>query len=230
MADKFSFFISYLEQISKIPEEYQLDAYRAICEYALLGKEPSFEGNAYADIVFTGARPVIDAGRRKAEAGRKGGEANGKQTESKPKAKRKRTIKKEETETKQPASDKDKDKEKDKDKDIYNIPHPSDADYEAEFNTLWDMYPKKAGNKQRALSAYRKARKDGTDYATVLLGINNYKGYIKARQLEDKYILYASTYFCGHRWNDDYSHTPKNSFNIEAHDYDFDELEKELLA
>lgn len=74
----------------------------------------------------------------------------------------------------------------------------------------------------------------------VLIGINNYKAYIKVKNIEDQYILNGQTFFNGRRWNDDYSirkqeqtqehYNDKNQFNhFPQHEYDWDQLEKDLF-
>lgn len=250
MAEKFSFFRSYLDQINKMPAEYQLAAYRAICEYALYDKEPDFsdQDSAYADIVFTGIRPVIDSGKKKARAGSIGGSASA-ESESKPQAERKQNASKTQANEKQTASDKEKDKEKEKEQDKEQdkeqeqeiktrqrkaqpkIPH---AQITEEFGRLWDMMPKKRGDKDRALAAYEKARNEGTEMSDVLIGINAYKAALRVEETPEKYIPQAATFFTQKRWTNDWTpHRPRdrNAFNqMEQHQYDFGELEEELRA
>lgn len=96
---QFTFYESFftaLKMIRKKPD--RADAYDAIINYALYGTEPDMEKlPETAAIAFELIRPNLDASRRKAENGKRGGEgkkseskqeANGKQEEpeSKPKA------------------------------------------------------------------------------------------------------------------------------------------------
>lgn len=86
--DGFLFYRSFYEAIHSLPKKDRLSAYEALIEYALDGTTPCLSGAPAA--VFTLAKPNIDASRRKAESGKKGGQsrgktqANGKQSESKP--------------------------------------------------------------------------------------------------------------------------------------------------
>lgn len=86
--DGFLFYRSFYEAIHSLPKKDRLSAYEALIEYALDGTTPNLSGAPAA--VFTLAKPNIDASRRKAESGKKGGQsrsktqANGKQNESKP--------------------------------------------------------------------------------------------------------------------------------------------------
>lgn len=84
------FYRSFYEAIHSLPKKDRLAAYEAVIEYALNGTEPELSGAPAA--VFTLAKPNLDASKRKAESGRRGGmarskpEANGKQNASKPEA------------------------------------------------------------------------------------------------------------------------------------------------
>lgn len=89
--DGFLFYRSYFESIQQLePEDRQL-IYDAICQYALYGKEIELSGAPAAILLLI--KPTLDASRKKAENGRKGGQskskpqANDKQTESKPEPK-----------------------------------------------------------------------------------------------------------------------------------------------
>lgn len=84
MIGGFVFYGSFYDALSDLPDDLRLEAYDAICKYALLGEIPDCSGTVSA--VFKLVRPQIDANRKRREAGRKGGEANAKQTVSKPQA------------------------------------------------------------------------------------------------------------------------------------------------
>lgn len=78
-----------------------------------------------------------------------------------------------------------------------------------EFDTLWDMYPRKEG-KTKALKAYEKARKNGVSFEEVKQGIEAYCKQIKAKKTEREYIKHGSTWFNGECWNDEY--TPAKTY------------------
>lgn len=94
MRSQFTFYRSFFEAISRIRKDTdRAAAYDAICRYALYGEEPDIDAlSDAAAIAFLGARPNLDASRKRAESGRKGGkserncEANLKQTASKTEA------------------------------------------------------------------------------------------------------------------------------------------------
>lgn len=70
MTDVFLIYRSFIEAIRELSPEDQLNAYNAIMDYALDGKEPDMKGPAMA--VFRMARPQIDANTKRREAGKAG--------------------------------------------------------------------------------------------------------------------------------------------------------------
>ena len=86
---QFTFYESFFKAISRIRKKSdRADAYDAICAYALYGAGPDLEKMPdSAAIAFELSKPNLDASRKKANSGKRGGKA--KQTESKPEAKRK---------------------------------------------------------------------------------------------------------------------------------------------
>ena len=102
--EQFTFYASFAQAIQKIRnKQARCDAYDAIINFALYGTEP--EQNKLSDaaeIVFMMARPVLESGKRKAEAGKTGGKT--KQTDSKEKSEA--NDKQEKIESKPEANDK----------------------------------------------------------------------------------------------------------------------------
>lgn len=80
----------------------------------------------------------------------------------------------------------------------------SNADCDAEFESLWELYPNKRG-KQVAKKHYRRHRKSGTSYEEVEKGIKAYVGYITANKVQEQYVKYGSTFFSQKSWEDDWS-------------------------
>ena len=96
---QFTFYESFYRAIGRIKKKAdKADAYDALCAYALYGVVPDLEKlpDSVA-VVFEMCKPNLDASRRKAESGKRGGaakqaeasrkqtEINGKQTEAAPK-------------------------------------------------------------------------------------------------------------------------------------------------
>lgn len=73
-----------------------------------------------------------------------------------------------------------------------------------EFENLWAIYPRKNG-KPKALGYYEKARKNGVAYEDVEKGIEAYKAYIRAENIEPRYVKMGSTFFSQRAWEDDWS-------------------------
>lgn len=88
-----------------------------------------------------------------------------------------------------------------------NADKSAEFDLEKRFEALWKLYPRKAGNKQKAKAAYKKAVKSGVDDKTIKQGILN----LIAEKRETRFIPHGQTWFCNERWNDE----PLVSENIE---------------
>lgn len=178
---QFTFYESFFEAISHIKKKQdRADAYDAICAYALRGIEPDIEFLPdSAAIAFISARPNLDASKKKAENGIRGGkvkkeeskpETNGKQTGSKPEA----NGKQEES-----LSEKENEKEGEKEKEYECItpisplpgeeskPEANDDDDDG-FNSFWDAYPVKSGYIDRAYMEYRKVMDTGVTLSDLL--------------------------------------------------------------
>ena len=70
--DSFVFYKSFLDAIELLPNEEQLEAYRAICRYGIRSEEPNTD-SLYTKLTFTQAKPQIDANIKKRQEGKKGG-------------------------------------------------------------------------------------------------------------------------------------------------------------
>ena len=84
---------------------------------------------------------------------------------------------------------------------------------ESEFETIWKIYKKKV-DKDKALKAYKKARKDhettdhtkykAVDYETILNGVKRYNEYLEAKNTDMQYVKMFSTWLNGRCWENDY--------------------------
>lgn len=114
---QFTFYASYYDAVKKLSKKDQLSLLMAICAYAIDGVDSNLSGGAASAFILI--KPTLDASRRKAESGKRGG--NSKQTESKPKANDKQTAKcdnQNEANFKQSVSEKEKEKEIEKENEI----------------------------------------------------------------------------------------------------------------
>lgn len=111
---QFTFYRSFFEAVFKIKNKAaRAEAYDAICKYALFNDAPDVDKMSdAAAIAFMLIKPNLDASRRKAKSGKKGGDT--KQIASKVEANSKQSGSKAEENDKQeqPASEKEKEKEK----------------------------------------------------------------------------------------------------------------------
>lgn len=127
--DRFTFFASYYDAISDLNDADQLTMFRAICQYALTGEVPKLDG--VLSTIFKLILPVLNTGKKRAVAGKTGGEAdtknkqtaskskaNRKQNESKSKANKKQNESKSEAKDKQTASDMEQEQEQEQDMDV----------------------------------------------------------------------------------------------------------------
>lgn len=106
-----------------------------------------------------------------------------------------------------------------------------DNTYSQEFESTWSEYPKKQG-KQNALKAYLKARNDGIDKDTILMGLRAYKRYIVVQKIEPRYVKQGSTWFNQRCWEDDYNtaENRKQGFaDFSQRTYDYEDLEERLM-
>lgn len=82
------------------------------------------------------------------------------------------------------------------------------AQNEADFETLWELYPRKNGKKD-AKRHYLAAVAQGATYESVKAGIEAYKKYIEKTHTEPQYIKMGSSFFCQRCWEDDWT-VPKS--------------------
>ena len=185
---QFTFYRSYYEAISVLPEKEQCAVMLAIAAYALDEVEPSLDGTAKA--IFSLVRPTLDSGRRKAEVGKQGGsksKANGKQIESKTKANQKQIASEIEIE---------------KENECY-IPPKSPKGDDA-FEMFWKAYPKKVG-KGAAKKAFSKVK---VPVETLVSAVNRQKCSLQWSKDDGQYIPLPTTWLNQGRWEDEITTLP----------------------
>lgn len=80
----FVFYRSFYDVVTLIPDEaMRCRAYTAICEYAFHGVEPAEDEDVLVKMVFTQAKPQIDANNKRRESASAGGIAKKKKMEAK---------------------------------------------------------------------------------------------------------------------------------------------------
>ena len=91
--DSFVFYRSFFEAISKLPTEYRLELYEAICQYSLYGEVPELSAISQAILILI--KPNIDASKKRHDSSIENGKRGGRpkkasfenltETETKPK-------------------------------------------------------------------------------------------------------------------------------------------------
>ena len=124
---QFTFYRSFASALRRIRKDAdRAKAYDAICDYALDGKEPDLSALPdAAAIAFELVKPNLDASKRKAESGKRGGNVRQEQTGSKPEANGKQTGSKPEANGKQGETSSEKENEIEKENECYNPLPPS---------------------------------------------------------------------------------------------------------
>lgn len=192
MRKQFTFYGSFYEAVSVIKDpEVRLQAYDAICSYALTGEDPDIDALAdAAAIAFIMAKPNLDASKQKAEAGKRGGnastvEADAKQTE----ADAKQTASKAEQSASKKESENEGEKESESKNECYSPPTPSldDCGFSPELESAvsdWLAYKRERRENYKPiglkslLTQIQKAAAEHGDAAVVdIIGKSMANGY-----------------------------------------------------
>lgn len=198
MTNHFTFFASYYDSIEHLDNDTKAEFLDVLIRYALRDELPE----AISPVVkalFTMAKPNLDQSKARRKAGAKGG----KQTPSKPEAKRKQNASKPEAPLKQTPSD----KEKEKDKDIKNITSDSRENrspYTQEFESFWKEYPNKKG-KHKAFMAWKRYKCGNGLFVEIMSSLEKQKNSVEWERDGGKYIPHGSTWVNGKMWEDETS-------------------------
>jgi hypothetical protein len=84
------------------------------------------------------------------------------------------------------------------------------SDYEAEFEEIWLLYPRKE-LKSLGLKHYISARKNGTTYEEIKDGVERYSAHCKIKETDKDYITKGGNFFYKKLWSDDFDMTPKTT-------------------
>lgn len=128
--NQFTFYKSYYDAIQALSKRDQSSLILAVCAYAIYETPPKGLSNA-AFTAFNLIKPTLDSGRRKAESGALGGQANCKQNGSNTQANCKQNGSKAEANRKQGESAREKEYKKE-----IEYEYEVEADAEGEENAL----------------------------------------------------------------------------------------------
>lgn len=188
--DGFYFHRSFWDAISLMAAKDQLAIFRAIVEYGLDGKEPEKLSNIQK-ASFLLVRPVLQKGRNKASAGKKGGskrQANGKQTASKT-----------ESDSDLLLSDNNSDKGvilTDYDKGLRTRDegvNDCSAPYSDAFCGFWNAYPKKV-RMQEAWEAWKKLNPERFPAKHIMKQLDIWKGSRRWKEDGGEFIPRAENF------------------------------------
>ena len=101
---------------------------------------------------------------------------------------------------------------------------------DAEFERLWEMYPRKR-NKHAAKEAYAKALRSGVTNEQIEAGIIRYCQYILNNNKDREFIMLGSTWFENRCWEDEF--TEEELTGVKQEDkpsYDIDKFEEFALT
>lgn len=198
MRDSMVLYRSFAEAMDDLPAEQYKEAMQAITKYAMDGIEPECSG--VVKIIFLMAKPQIDANNSKHDNGKRGGRPK------KPKVNTSETKVKTDVKTKVNENENHRlSDEKPNENVNVNVNvnekekiNKKESD-EAEFEQLWELYPKKQG-KADARKHYLKAKKDGATFDEVKEGIEAYTDYIQKTGTDFQYVKMGSSFFCQRGW------------------------------
>lgn len=89
-------------------------------------------------------------------------------------------------------------------RELLSVSKEPEKEIDAEFEKLWQEYPRKQGKKE-AKKAFERARRNGVALETIEKGLSAYKEYIKTNKIETSFVKQGSTWFKNEAWNDDFS-------------------------
>ena len=225
--DSFVFYESFYTAIKELPEDQQLEVYRAICEYALNGELPEDGGIAKAMLCLI--KPQIDANNKRWENGKKGGRKAETETESEPKKNQTETKAEpnaNQTETESEPNENANDNDNDNDNGNENgnangdvnaitppIP-PTGAEgaepqekppdlQERRFDEFWELYPKKK-SKESAKKAWKKIKPTQELHERILQSVKDHMARDPNWQKEHgQYIPYPASWLNAGGWDDE---------------------------
>lgn len=234
MSDSFTIYRNTLDALETLPPETSIKIVSYVGRYAMDDIEPdNTDPVAYA--FFRQIRPLLDKSKKRAEAGRQGGEANVKQNEANGKQ-NEANVKQTASKTKQTTPINKKVESRNiKKENIYTL---SSGAAEYQYKAVIDYLNEKAGtafkDKSKDSRSHIKARFDDgftlDDFKTVIdKKVAEWGGTDMAKFLRPSTLF--GTKFESYLNQQTGKKSTKNRFNnFEGRGYNYDELERQLLA
>ena len=96
------------------------------------------------------------------------------------------------------------DKQSTTSKEVKNIRKKEKNTYTSEFETFWQMYPRKDGSKSKSFELYNKSIDLTVTPAIILTGVEAYIKNIQTNKTEPRYVAHAATWLSQRRWEANY--------------------------
>lgn len=236
MRDSMVFYRSFYEALKNLPPEQFKESMKALMEYGLNGEEPETSG--IEKTIFLLVKPQIDANNKRYLNGTKGGRKAKSSEPDKNQSLTKQEPKPNQTRTKAEPNVNDNVNENVNEKDIYIA---REGEPLRLFEDFWQAYPKRA-SRMLAEQAYVQllSTTEALREEQVVAAAKNYAEACRILGTKEKYICMP------HNWLESRAldYLPENYkkpeaprenkngtgfSNFEQRDYDFDELERQLL-
>lgn len=180
---QFTFYRSYYEAVRKLSDRMAQRVLMAIIGYGLDGVEPEGLGGV-EEAIFTLVKPTLDSGRKKAAAGKKGGEVCYEKVPALLSKQNKQSVSKKEIES---------EKEMEKEIEIENEnemeptlegPAEDGCGWEKQFDDFWAAYPVKV-DKRRTQGVYRGIRQE---HESIMKGLKLWKTSLQWQREGGRFI------------------------------------------
>lgn len=237
MRDSMVFYRSFYEALKNLPPEQFKESVKALMEYGLNGEEPETSG--IEKTIFLLAKPQIDANNKRYLNGTKGGRKAKSSEPDKNQSLTKQEPRQNQTRTKAKPNVNDNVNDNVNEKDIYIA---REGEPLRLFEDFWQAYPKRV-SRMLAEQAYVQllSTTEGLREEQVVAAAKNYAEACRILKRTDKFICTPHNWLEKSVWID---YLPENYkkpealrenkngtgfSNFEQRDYDFDELERQLL-
>lgn len=195
---------SYIDAGRLLPDAERLAYYDAIFDYGIYEEQPELTGVVAA--MFTLAKPTLDSGLAKQDAGKKGGAV------SRPKADAKQSESKSEADESNPEPIREKRIENREERIENNTPYiPLEGESvttqehtDEEFEAFWSLYPKKK-SKGDAKKAWKKLKPSATTVSTIMAKLHELINSNDWKRDNGQFIPYPATWLRAEGWNDEVS-------------------------
>lgn len=206
MKNSFVFYTEWIEQIRILEERgtpEDREAFWSSLQAQVEGGDLP-DTTTMAQVVLIPIRNQIARDTAKYEETSRKNSENGKKGAAAKKAKREEATASEDKRPQAKTSiDDDEDDDVDVSTNVDDIHTVSERELRDEFELIWAKYPRKVGKKD-AFRHYKAARKKGAVFDEVYNGVMKYADAMAAE--DEQYIAQGSTWFNGHRWEDEDVH------------------------